>query len=138
FSGALDEAFGVASNKQGVRMKDYVLEEIKKAIGEEITALNDELKRYQAHKASEREAAKPAASELRANEVDHHHAKPISGEGLTSEERDQLDANLKGLVVSVKREGETDEQAFDRVKASKYLIVFRHDEYWPFYHVEHK
>jgi hypothetical protein len=24
------------------------------------------------------------------------------------------------------------------VKQSKYLIAFRHDEYWPFYHVEHK
>jgi hypothetical protein len=24
------------------------------------------------------------------------------------------------------------------VKASKYLIEFRHDDYWPFYHVEHR
>ena len=24
------------------------------------------------------------------------------------------------------------------MKASKYLIEFKHDEYWPFYHVEHR
>jgi Histidine kinase-, DNA gyrase B-, and HSP90-like ATPase len=137
FPGVLDEAFGVASNKQGVRMKDHVFEAIKSAIGGDITTLNDEIKRYQAQKASEREAAKPAASELRASEVDHYHPKPMDGE-LTAEEQVQLDANLRGLAAAVKREGETDDQAFDRVKASKYLIDFRHDEYWPFYHVEHK
>jgi hypothetical protein len=118
-------------------MKDYVLEEINKVIGQDISALNDDLKRFQAQKASEREAAKPAASEMRANEVDHQQAKPIDA-NLTPQEMEQLDANLRGLAISVKREGETDEQAFDRVKSSKYLIVFRHDEYWPFYHVEHK
>jgi hypothetical protein len=137
FPGVLDEAFGVASSKQGVRMKDHVFEAIKSAIGGDITTLNDEIKRYQAQKASEREAAKPAASELRASEVDHYHPKPMDGE-LTAEEQVQLDANLRGLAAAVKREGETDDQAFDRVKASKYLIDFRHDEYWPFYHVEHK
>jgi hypothetical protein len=137
FPGVLDEAFGVASNKQGVRMKDHVLESIKHAIGGDITALNDEIKRFQAQKASEREAAKPAASELRASEVDHYNAKPIDSE-LTPEEQAQFDENLRGIAVSVKREGETDEQAFQRVKNSKYIIDFRHDEYWPFYHVEHK
>lgn len=137
FPGVLDEAFGVASNKQGVRMKDHVFEAIKKAIGGEITTLNDEIKRYQAQQASEREAAKPAASEVRASEVDHYHPKPIGSE-LTAEEEAQLDANLRGLASAVKREGETDDQAFERVKAAKYLIHFRHDEYWPFYHVEHK
>lgn len=139
FPGALDEAFGVASNKQGVRMKDYVLEAIKAAIGNDITALNDEIKRFQAQKASEREAAKPATSELRASEVDHYHAKPIDEDKeLTPAEKEQLEENLRGLAVTVKREGESDAEAYERVKASKYLIIFRHDEYWPFYHVEHK
>jgi hypothetical protein len=39
FPGTLDEAFGVSSNKQGVRMKDYVLDEINKVIGQDISAL---------------------------------------------------------------------------------------------------
>src|SRR5207244_4032656 len=28
--------------------------------------------------------------------------------------------------------------AFARVKDSKYIIAFRHDEYWPFYDVKHR
>lgn len=137
FPGILDEAFGVASNKQGVRMKDYVLDKIRTEIGSDITKLNDEIKRFQAEKASRMEPAKATASEQRANEVDHVHAKPLTTE-LTPEERQQLDANLRGLAVTLKREEESDEQAFERVKNSKNLIAFKHDEYWPFYHVDHK
>ncbi|MGR0116366.1 ATP-binding protein [Ralstonia pseudosolanacearum] len=137
FPGVLDEAFGVASNKQGVRMKDYVLDKIREEIGSDITKLNDEIKRFQAEKASRTEPAKAMASEQRANEVDHVHAKPLGTE-LTPEEQLQLDANLHGLAVTLKRDEETDQQAFERVKNSKYLIDFKHDEYWPFYHVDHK
>lgn len=137
FPGILDDAFGVASNKQGVRMKDYVLDKIRSAIGSDIAKLNDEIKRFQAEKASRIEPAKATASEQRANEVDQLHAKPLSTE-LTPEEQQQLDANLRGLAVTLKRDEETDEQAFERVKNSTYLIDFKHDEYWPFYHVDHK
>lgn len=137
FPGILDEAFGVASNKQGVRMKDYVLDKIRDTIGGDITRLNEEIKRFQGEKASRMEAAKATASEQRASDVDNIHARSIDTE-LTPEEEQQLEANLKGLAVSLKRHEETDEQAFERVKASKYLIDFKHDEYWPFYHVDHK
>jgi hypothetical protein len=41
-SGVLDEAFGVAANKQGVRLKGYVVD----AIGDDITTLNEEIKRF--------------------------------------------------------------------------------------------
>ena len=140
FPGLLDEAFGVASNKQGVRMKDYVLERIREAIGSDISKLNDEIKRFQAEKASRIAPAKATASEQRANEVDHLHSKALDtlDSELTEQEREQLDANLHGLAVTLRRDEETDDQAFDRVKASKYLIDFKHDEYWPFYHVDHK
>jgi hypothetical protein len=137
FPGILDEAFGVASNKQGVRMKDYVLDKIRAEIGSDIAKLNDEIKRFQAEKASRIEPAKATASEQRANEVDQLHAKPLSTD-LTPEEQQQLNANLRGLAVTLKRDEETDEQAFERVKNSTYLIDFKHDEYWPFYHVDHK
>ncbi len=137
FPGVLDEAFGVASNKQGVRMKDHVLTAIKEAIGGDITAINDEIKRYQGQQASAREAAKPSTSEMRASEVDAYQTKPLQ-ENLTVDEQAQMEANLRGLAVTLKRDNETDEQAFERVKMSKYLIAFRHDEYWPFYHVEHR
>lgn len=47
-------------------------------------------------------------------------------------------ANLRGLALTLRRDGETEEQAFERVKNSNYIIDFRHDEYWPFYDVKHQ
>lgn len=137
FPGALDEAFGVAANKQGVRMKDYVLDAIKGAIGDEITRMNDEVRRFQAEKSRKITPGKASIGEQRATDVDNFHTKPLDGD-LTDVERAQLDANLRGLAVTLRREGETAEQAFDRVKSSRYLIATKHDAYWPFYHVEHK
>ena len=135
FPGTLDEAFGVAANKQGVRLKGYVKEAIKKAIGEDITTLNDEIKRFQGAQKSARNGGQPTASETRATEADQHQASPLE---LTPDEEAQLEANLQTLAIALRRDGETDDQAFERVKASKYLIEFKHDEYWPFYHVEHR
>jgi hypothetical protein len=137
FPGVLDEAFGVAANKQGVRMKEYVFSAIEAGIGDDISAMNEEIRRFQTAQASAREAAKPSASEMRASEVDHLQGKPLE-DNLPPEEQAQIEANLRGLAVSLRRDNETDEEAFQRVKQSKYLITFRHDEYWPFYHVEHK
>lgn len=135
FPGTLDEAFGVAANKQGVRPKGYVKEAIKRAISEDITTINAEIKRFQGAQKSARNGGQPSASEIRATEADQHQAKPLE---LTAEEEAQLDANLKTLAIALRRNGESDEQAYERVKASKYLIEFKHDEYWPFYHVEHR
>lgn len=135
FPGELDEAFGVAANKQGVRLKGYVRDAIKKAIGEDITTLNDEIKRFQGAQKSARSGGQPSAAEARATEADQHQAKPLE---LTPEEEAQLESNLLTLAVALRRDGETDDQALARVKASKYLIEFKHDEYWPFYHVEHR
>lgn len=135
FPGELDEAFGVAANKQGVRLKGYVKDAIKKEIGEDITTLNDEIKRFQGAQKSARSGGQPSAAEARATESDQHQAKPLE---LTAEEEAQLESNLLTLAIALRRDGETDEQALARVKASKYLIEFKHDEYWPFYHVEHR
>jgi len=136
FGGVLDEAFGVAANKQGVRLKGYVEEAIKEAIGDEISHLNEDLKRFQAQQASARTPAQPSASEAKASETDAFQPKELP---VTSpEEAAQLDANLRGLALTVKSDGETEEQAFERVKNSKYILVTHHDEYWPFYDVKHK
>src|SRR5207245_11009846 len=45
FPGLLDEAFGVASNTQGVGLKGYVQEAIKEALADEISTINDDTKR---------------------------------------------------------------------------------------------
>jgi hypothetical protein len=137
FPGTLDEAFGVAANKQGVRMKGYVQDAIKDAIGDEITTINDDIKRFQGQQAAAREPAKPSPSETRAGDADAFQHNPIAGTP-TAEEQEQLDENLRGLALALKREDETEEQAYERVKSSKYIIDFKHDEYWPFYDVRHR
>jgi hypothetical protein len=137
FPGALDEAFGVAANKQGVRLKGYVQDAIKDAIGGEISTLNDEIKRWQGEQASSRQPAKPTPSEARATDVDAFQQTTLASQ-LTPDEEAQLDQNLRGLAVTLKRENETDDEAFERVKNSQYIIDFKHDEYWPFYDVRHR
>jgi hypothetical protein len=136
FPGELDEAFGVAANKQGVRLKGYVMDEIKGAIGDEITTINEELKRFQAKKASTRHPAKLSESEARAAEIDAFQQHPVPA--LSAEEEAQLDANLLALAIGLKRDGESDEEAFQRIKESRYIIHYTHDDYWPFYDVKHR
>lgn len=136
FPGLLDEAFGVASNKQGVRLKGYVEEAIKEAIGSDITAMNDAVREFQAAQNARKAPAKPSTSEQKAAETDAFQAKELAP--LTQLEQEQMDANLHGLAVTLKRSGETDDQAFERIKASQYIIDFKHDAYWPFYDVTHR
>jgi hypothetical protein len=136
FPGVLDEPFGVAANKQGVRLRGYVEDAIKDAIGDEITHLNEEIERFQSNQKVARPPAQPSASEAKASEADAFQTKELAT--LTPEEEAQLDANLRGLATTLRREGETDEQAYERIKKSKYVIDLKHDEYWPFYDVKHR
>jgi len=135
FPGELDEAFGVAANKQGVRPKGYVKDAIKKGIGDDISTVIGEIRRFQSAQRTNAEAAKPSESENRATAADPHQSRSLN---LTPEEEQQLEENLRTLAVTLKRAHETDEEAFQRVKASKYLIQYVHDEYWPFYRAEHR
>ena len=96
-----------------MRLKGYVKEAIKKAIGDDITTINDEIKRYQGAQASARKGAQPSAAEARATDADLHQAKPLE---LTPEEEAQVEANLRTLAIALKRDGETDDEAFERVR----------------------
>lgn len=136
FSGVLDEAFGVSANKQGVRLKGYVEKAIKDAIGDDITAIINEIRRFQAGQRELRTPARPTVSEAKADETDPFQMKGLEG-AMSPEEEAQVEANLRGLAVTLKRSNETDGQAYERIKSSKYIIAFRHDEYWPFYDVRH-
>ena len=135
FPGELDEAFGVAANKQGVRPKGYVKDAIKKGIGEDISTVINEIRRFQSEQRVNAEAAKPSTSESKATSADPHQARTLS---LTLEEKEQIEENLRTLAVSLKRPNETDDEAFERVKASQYIIQYVHDEYWPFYRAERR
>jgi hypothetical protein len=52
FTGDADEGFGVAANKQGVRLKEYVADVIVDSIGEELSALRQTIKQAKARRAS--------------------------------------------------------------------------------------
>jgi hypothetical protein len=136
FPGELDEAFGVSSNKQGVRLKAYVTEMIAAAIGSDLSAVREEIRRIQAKRATARTDSRPAPSEARATETDIFQPEQLDTP-LSPAEQQQMEANLRGLAVALKRDGETDDDAYERVRSSRYLITFRDDPYWPFYHVEH-
>jgi hypothetical protein len=139
FPGELDEAFGVAANKQGIRPKDYVIQAISSVLDDEITALREQIKKYQSEQTVIRHGNKPSAGEMRADEAERRQAKPlIEPVPATPEEQHQLDENLRTLAMMLKREKETDEEAFERIKTSKHIIHYKHDEYWPFYHVDQR
>jgi hypothetical protein len=138
--GELDEAFGIAANKQGIRPKDYVLEQISSVLEGEITALKDQIKRYQREQTVKRHGSKPSAGELKADEAENRQTKPLTDTPAptTIEEQHQLDENIRTLAMMLKRDQETDDEAFERVKKSTHIIHYKHDEYWPFYHVDQR
>jgi hypothetical protein len=139
FPGELDEAFGVAANKQGIRLKDYVLQAISGVLDGEIAALREQIKKYQSEQTVIRHGSKPSAGEMKADEAERRQAKPlIELAPTTPEEQRQLDENLRTLAMMLKREKETDDEAFERVKNSKHIMHYKHDEYWPFYHVDQR
>jgi hypothetical protein len=137
FSGELDEAFGVAANKQGVRMKSYVIDAIKKAINDDLASIRADIEEVQARRASEKKAKGPSLSEMKASEADVFQADQLD-HNLTEDQKAQIEENLRGLAVGLMRENETSEEAFQRVKGSRYIIRFHHDKFWPFYDVDHK
>jgi hypothetical protein len=134
FQGEADEGFGVAANKQGVRLKEYVSERILEKIGPEITAVRETIKELQGRRATQKSGSKIGEAERRATDAETFQGKALPE--LSPEEKTALEANLTALAVTVKREDESDDQALERVKASRYVTIFKHDEYWPFYHCD--
>lgn len=139
FTGEHDEGFGVAANKQGVRPKGYVYEHIVDVIGEEVQTLRQHIAQLRAELAASKSGSRVSEAERRATD-----AEPLQGRPLptpapeTPDEARALEENLRGLALAVKREDETPEQAFERIKNLRYITVFKHDEYWPFYHCEYR
>jgi hypothetical protein len=136
FSGEADEGFGVAANKQGVRLKEYVSEIIAEFIHSDVVMLRQAIKESQARRAALKSGPKVGEAERRATDAEVFQGKPLPA--LTEDEQTALEQNLRGLAATLKSDGETDDEAFDRVKSSRYLTVFKHDEYWPFYHCDFK
>ena len=139
FGGDLDEAFGVAMNKQGVRPKKYVLNLIREQIREEVTRVREMTALFRADHVRKGTKSNLSEAERRANEADPLQGKPLPQPvPQTEEERLILENNLRTLATTLKRHEENDDEAFERIKASRYITAFKHDDYWPFYHVDFK
>jgi hypothetical protein len=138
FSGELDEAFGVAANKQGVRPKKYVYDIIRERIREDVSRIRESVKQFRAKRAESGGRQQLTAAEFKASETDAFQAKqlPAAPAPTTAEELKALKDALRAFAVTLKRGEETDDEAFERVKKSTYLTVFKHDAYWPFYHAD--
>ena len=139
FSAQLDEAFGIAVNKQGVRPKKYVLDKIKEKTKDEVVSVKEHTKKCRTDQSARRSGSKLSEAERLANEADPWQGKPLPQPAPeTEEEKKVLEDNLRAFAIGLKRAGETDDEAFERIKNSKYITVFKHDEYWPFYHADFK
>jgi len=138
FPGELDEAFGIASNKQGVRLREDVIDGIWKVIKDDIAVVREDIRDVQARNAVERRGGNgPSTAESKASEADPFQSHSLD-DNLTEAEKADMEGNLRALAVGLRREGETEEDAFKRIQASKYVLHYKSDRFWPFYEVEHR
>jgi hypothetical protein len=137
FDGRLDEAFGVAMNKQGVRPKKYALHLIREKIRDDVSKVREQTAQFRAEKSSKAKSAALTEAERKAKEADAFQGKPLQAPNPeTLEEKQALEANLRALAVGLKRGDENEDEAFERIQKSTYITTFKHDEWWPFYNVD--
>lgn len=144
FPADLDEAFGVAANKQGVRLKPYVANAILN-VGDDrfqngVRQMKDQITSYQSRRAAAAKAGKLSEAERLAGEADALHAVALPPPPTdTPEQVAALEANIRGLATSLRLDNETDEQAFSRVQGAKFLTDLRdRGSYAPFYDTEYR
>jgi histidine kinase/DNA gyrase B/HSP90-like ATPase len=138
FHASLDEAMGVAVNKQGVRPKAYVTELIHREIKEELRTVRSRIEEHWSRRATEATTSKIREAEQRATEAESYMSTLLPEPQMMQEELLAYERELRTLATAYKREGETDDEAYDRIKGSKYVTVFKHDEDAPFYRVDYR
>jgi Histidine kinase-, DNA gyrase B-, and HSP90-like ATPase len=134
FPGELDEGFGVAANKQGVRLKKYVADAILKVIGQDVINTRLAISRMKSEQASKTSGSKVGKAEQRATDAEPFQGKPLPP--LPPDEAAALEQNLKALAARLKCGEETEEQALERIRGRSYITDFEHNEDLPFYKVE--
>jgi hypothetical protein len=138
FNGDADEGFGIATNKQGVRLRDFAASVIREAVGDPLAALRKELAELKSAHSALKSGSGLTEAEARATGAEGFQSKQLPPEPESAEQKADQERNLRALATALKREGEDDEQAFQRVKSSRFLTQTIHDPYWPFFHSEYK
>jgi hypothetical protein len=120
FNGEADEAFGVAANKQGVRLQqfsaDIILEHDDCRFQRTITDMRKTIRDRQLKNAAAEQAGQTSDAERHA--ADTEGVQVVALPTLPKDQIAALEANLHGLAVNLRQEGETEDQAFKRVKES--------------------
>ncbi len=142
FTGEADEAFGVAANKQGVRLQEFaadaILEHDNKRFQGNITDIRKTIRDRLLKIAAAEQTGQMSDAERHATDTEGVQSVALPPAADTPDQIAALEANLRGLAVSLRQEGESEEQAFNRVKESKYLTDFQPQDYAPFYDTEYK
>lgn len=138
FPAALDEAMGVNVNKQGVRPKAYVTALIKKALQPELRNVRSRIDHFWNMRAAASTKSKPREAEQRASEAESLQSTILPEPTMNDEERLEYETQLRALSSELKREGETDEEVYERLSKSKYITDFKYDEDAPFYRVDYR
>jgi hypothetical protein len=138
FNGDADEGFGIASNKQGVRLRDFAAEKIRELLAEPLAALRKEIAEIKARHVALKSVSTSSAAEQRATGAEGLQAELLPVEAVTDEQKADLEKNLQALATGLRREGETDDQAFERVKTNRFLTKTVHSDYHPFFDSEYK
>jgi hypothetical protein len=143
FTAEADEAFGVAATKQGVRLQQHaaemILEHDDGRFHRTITDIRKTIRDRQLKIAAAEQAGQMSDAERHASDTEGVQSVALPPPPMdTQEQIAALEANLRGLAVSLRQDGETEDEAFDRVKKSKYLTDFKPQEYAPFYDTEYK
>jgi hypothetical protein len=138
FPAVLDEAMGVNVNKQGVRPKGYVTDLIKKEIQSELSNVRSRIDQHWSTRAAQSTKSKTREAEQRASEAESLQSTLLPEPTMSDEERLEYETQVRALASGLKRDGETDEEAYERLSRSKYITDFKYDDDAPFYRVEYK
>jgi hypothetical protein len=138
FPAILDEGMGVNVNKQGVRPKAYVTQLIKREIQSELSNVRSRIDKHWSLRAAESAKSKTREAEQRASEAESLQSTLLPEPTMNQEERLEYESQLRSLATGLKRDGETDEEVYERLSKSKYITDFKYDEDAPFYRVEYK
>jgi hypothetical protein len=131
----LDDAFGVTNNKQGVHPKHYVREILKEALWPTITELRSKIVADRREERRKRKGGEPSEVEKRLAEAEKFLG-AIREVPVDPTYQKQVEQELRKFAAKYARDGETAEQAYERVMKSPYLVEFVDQPEGPFYRVE--
>jgi hypothetical protein len=132
---ALDDAFGIANNKQGIHPKSYVKDYLIKALKPTISRLRQTAQQRRKEQRERRHGGKPTFTETRAAEAEKllAAAYTVPTDPAYLESVEQV---IREFAKTHCREGESPEIAYERIKNSRYLLEFEHSPEGPFYRVD--